>query len=119
MIDGPGDERTEAVVESGQAAELVLIGTDVTDVSDGLGAEPHAVVVTEVGDGEPDVLVGVIGLDLAEGGNLLVEGGKRGFMAVLHAAGSVEEDVVNVGLTHDEWGLEDEDDPTAGPLTVQ
>ena len=45
---------------------------------------------------------------------------RGGVVAALHAAGSVQEDVVDVGLlTHDEWGLEVKDDPTAGPLMGQ
>ena len=90
------------------------------NLPDGLWTKPHAVVITEVGNGEADILIGVFRLHGAQGSNLPVEGGEGGVVAALHAAGSVQEDVVDVGLlTHDEWGLEVKDDPTAGPLMGQ
>ena len=120
VIDGPGNQCAKAIVKGGQTAQLVLVFANVPDVADGLRTEPHAVVVAEIGNGKPNVLVGVVGLDLAQGSDLLIEGAERVGVAVLHAAGSVQKDVVNVGLlTHDEWGLGEDAGPTAGPMTRQ
>lgn len=61
-------------------------------------SEPQAVIVAEIRDGKADILVRILLLHLTQGFNLAVEGGNGYVVAVLHAAGCIEEHVVNVGL---------------------
>ena len=105
MGDGIGDEGAEAIIQRGNAPQLVLILADVPDLPHGLGAKPHAVIIAKVRDGQFDLLVRMLLLHFMQGRNLLVERGYSELVAVLHAAGSVEEDVLQVDLLHGVEGL--------------
>lgn len=61
--------------------------------------------MTKVGDGEFDLLIRVLLLYFMQGSDLLVERGYSEPVAVLHAARSVEEDVLQVDLLHGVEGL--------------
>ena len=105
MGDGIGDERAQPIIQRGRTPQLVLVLTNEPNLPDGLGAKPHAVIIAEVGNGELDLLVRVLLLHFLQGQDLFIEGGHGTLVAVLHAAGSVEENVLQVDLLHGVEGL--------------